>query len=92
MYARIVQFLFCLNPKFQASSFFLCLYRPVCVEPVRKRHCWFSHEAAQISYEIIMTSKNNIGKKMHKYLLLNVYHKMFCTSSYGERCTRASPQ
>ena len=31
---RIVQFLFYLNPKFQASSSFLCLYKPVCVVPV----------------------------------------------------------
>ena len=45
---RIVQFLFYLNPKFQASSSFLCLYRSVCVRPVWKPHCWFSHEAAQI--------------------------------------------
>ena len=45
---RIVQFLFYLNSKFQASSSFLCLYRPVCVGPVRKPHCWFSHEAAHI--------------------------------------------
>ena len=45
---RIVQFLFYLNPKFQASSFLLCLYRPVCVVPVRKPHCWFSHEAAHV--------------------------------------------
>ena len=44
----IVHFLSYLNPKFQASSSFLCLYRPVCVGPVRKPHCWFSHEAAQI--------------------------------------------
>ena len=43
---RIVQFLFYLNPKFQASSSFLCLNRLVCVGPVRKPHCWFSHEAA----------------------------------------------
>ena len=43
---RTVQFLFYLNPKFQASSSFLCLYRPVCVGPVRKPHCWFSHKAA----------------------------------------------
>ena len=43
---RIVQFLLYLNPKFQASSSFLCLYRPVCVGPVRKPHCWFSHEEA----------------------------------------------
>ena len=44
---RIVQFLFYLNPKFQACSSFLCLYSPVCVGPVRKPHCWFSHEVAQ---------------------------------------------
>ena len=43
---RKVQFLFYLNPKFQASSSFLRLYRPVCVRHVRKPHCWFSHEAA----------------------------------------------
>ena len=24
----------------------MCLYRSVCVRPVRKPHCWFSHEAA----------------------------------------------
>ena len=34
--------LFYLNPKF------LCLYRSVCVGPVRKPHCWFSHEVAQM--------------------------------------------
>ena len=45
---RIVQFLFYLNPKFQASSLHLCFYSPVCVGPVRKPHCWFSHEAAQV--------------------------------------------
>ena len=45
---RIVQFLFYLNLKFQASSSFLCLYRSVCVGPVRKPHCWFSHEAAHL--------------------------------------------
>ena len=45
---QIVQFLLDLTPKFQASSLLLCLYRPVCVGPVRKPHCWFSHEAAHI--------------------------------------------
>ena len=44
----IVQFLFYLNPKFQASSSFLCLYSPVCVGSFRKPHCWFSHDAAQL--------------------------------------------
>ena len=28
------------------------LYSPVCVGPVRKPHCWFSHEMAHISCEI----------------------------------------
>ena len=45
---RIVHFLFFLNPKFQASSLPLCLYSSVCVGPVRKPHCWFSHETAQL--------------------------------------------
>ena len=58
---RIVQFLFYLNPKFQDSSSFLCLYRSVCVGPVRKPHCWFSHEAAQIQKESLQIM-NKIGK------------------------------
>ena len=35
-----------LKSEISSSSSFLCLYRPVCVGPVRKPHCWFSHEAA----------------------------------------------
>ena len=50
---RILQFIFYLNPKFQASSSFLCLYRPVCVGPVRKPHCWFSHELAQLCFTCV---------------------------------------
>ena len=45
---RIVQFLYFLKPKFPAYSDLLSLYRPVCVGPVRKPHCWFSPEAAQL--------------------------------------------
>ena len=37
-----------LTPKYQASSLLLQQYRPVCVRPVRKPHCWFSHEAAYL--------------------------------------------
>ena len=36
----VVQFLYFSNPKFQASSHLLCLYRPVCVGPVWKPHCF----------------------------------------------------
>ena len=46
--------LFYINPKFQASSSFLCLYRSVCVGPVRKPHCWFSHEAAHLFFQMII--------------------------------------
>ena len=45
-----VQFLSFQNPKFPVSSVLLCLYSPVCVRPVRKPHCWFSHEAAQLCF------------------------------------------
>ena len=70
----IVQFLFYLNPKFQASSSFLCLYRSVCVRPVRKPHCWFSHEAAHMYsnywYFIRRTcSCNEYHLKTHFYTL-----------------------
>ena len=32
----------------KAFNSFLCLYRPVCVGPVRKQRCWFSQEAAHV--------------------------------------------
>ena len=51
--------LFYLNPKFQASSSFLCLYRLVCVGPVRKPHCWFSHEAAHMSHKMETTFRHD---------------------------------
>ena len=38
---RIVQFLFYLNLKFQASSHLVWLYSPVCVGPGRKPEDWF---------------------------------------------------
>ena len=41
---QIVQFLFFLNQNFQP----LRLYMLVCVGPIQKLHCWFSHDAAQI--------------------------------------------
>ena len=32
------------------TSHLLWLYRPVCVGPVQKLHCWFYHEAVQMLY------------------------------------------
>ena len=48
----IVQFLCFLNPKFLASSYLLYLYISVCVWPVRKPDCWFSHDATHLSFSV----------------------------------------
>ena len=63
---QIVQFLFYLNPKFQASSHLLCLYGSVCVEPVRKPHCWFSHEAAHLYRWFLVCDNDNYFKEIIK--------------------------
>ena len=46
----IVQFLYFLNPKFQASGHLLCLYKSACAGPVQKPYCLFSHDTTQINY------------------------------------------
>ena len=40
-----------LNPKFPTCSHLLCLYRPVCVRPIRKPHYWYFHEMAHMLYK-----------------------------------------
>ena len=52
VFATRIVYLYFLNPKLPVSSHLLCLYSPVCVGPVRKPHCWFSHEAAQITWAL----------------------------------------
>ena len=44
----IVQYLYFINLKFQASSHLQQLYSLVCVRPGQNPHCWFSHFAAQM--------------------------------------------
>ena len=92
---RIVQFLFYLTPKFQASSLLLCLYRSVCVRPVRKPHCWFSHEAAHIVLFIASIVSSNVQHLLNSLVHTNepphrktnnvvseqVRHKPACTST-----------
>ena len=51
---RIVQFLFFLNPKFQASSLLLCLYGSVCVGPCRKPLRPFSHDTAHFTAFLVL--------------------------------------
>ena len=48
--SRIVQYLFFLSPKFQASSHLPCLYSSVSVGPVGKPHGWFSDAAAHFIF------------------------------------------
>ena len=69
---RIVQSPFFLNPKFQASSHLLCLYSPVCVRPVRKPHCWFSHEVAHLSVKKQSDLIIDLFATEKKYILKHV--------------------
>ena len=70
-----------LYPKLQASSSFLCLYRPVCVGPVRKPR-WFSHEAAQMltpsNYDVLCV------------LCADSYVNLYRFSIFYVRCYRFS--
>ena len=56
---RILQSLFFLNPKFQASSHLLWLYRPVCVGPGRKPRDPFSQNEAQLCYTPYLYGDNS---------------------------------
>ena len=64
---RIVQFLFYLNPKFQASSSFLRLYRPVCVGPGRKPHCWFSPRGGSYFHKYFSDQKGGVQTTGYKW-------------------------
>ena len=48
----IVQYLYFLNTKFQASSHLQWLHSLVCVRPGQNPHCWFSHVAAHLCFRI----------------------------------------
>ena len=70
---QIVQPLFYLKPKFQASSLLLRLYRPVCVGPGWNPNCWFSHAQAQItafSVQQTNTAKSSICVETIKILYM----------------------
>ena len=59
-------FLFFLNPKFQISRLLLSLYCSVCVGPVRKQHCWFSHVAVHM-----LDMPNN--RQIHVLILVELF-------------------
>ena len=64
---RIVQYLYYLNTKFQASSHLQWLNSLACENP----HCWFSHNAAQISLQSlsrhVVTKNLSWYRKVHKF-------------------------
>ena len=62
---QIVQFLFFLNPKFQAFSLFLGLYSPVCVGPGRKpRRLVFSRRG---SNDLFVSTCNQPQRVLQTY-------------------------
>ena len=69
---RTVQFLYFLNPKFPVSSL-LCLYSMVCVRPVRKPHCWFSHVKAHLNESnLVHPATAPLDLKPWKHTLSNI--------------------
>ena len=66
----IVQSLYFLNPKCQASSHLLWQYSPVCVRPGRKPEHWFSHVSAHL--QMLLTG--NKGKILSMFALCTGSH------------------
>ena len=50
----------------------LCLYRPVCVRPVWKPHCWFSHEAAQMLVATFVVDCLSVKGEDIKHLFMHI--------------------
>ena len=79
----IVHILFFLNPKFQASSLLLCLYSSVCVRPVQKSHCWFSHETAHLKKgtSVVIIQNEPCHEKTNNMVFEKIRHKQACRVS-----------
>ena len=80
---RIVQSLYYLYPKLQASSHLLWLYRPVCVRPGRKPRRRVSQNEAHIVCPIFLMNVFFVQKKfrfIHMYPISSEYvHILFST-------------
>ena len=95
----IVQSLYFLNPKFQASSHLEWLYSLVCVRPGQNPHFWFSHVGAHI-HEHLRTHEAFTEYWVHKRFFFHNYQQ-FSIKSYivainqnrvGEAIFYRSPQ
>ena len=92
---RIVQFLYFLNLKFQASSHLLWLYSPVCVGPGRKpRRQVFSQRSSYNLFQATTVSEEQTKKTFHTlmfYLALKHKHAAYSigclnTKSLMKKC------
>ena len=76
---RIVQSLFYLNPKFQASSHLVRLYIPVCVGPGRKpRRAVFSQRGSYnadlaASFDVNILRFKDVSQIIHAFLILESF-------------------
>ena len=68
----IVQYLYFLNTKFQASSHLQWLHSLVCVRPGQKPHCWLSHVAAHIYFFSPFCPKHRLRVFVKNVYQLNV--------------------
>ena len=87
---RIVQSLYYLNPKFQASGHLLWLYNPVCVGPGRKPRRPVFFVAGAVFYMRLGISlfKGNIvasGSESYLVALCFILWEGACTGSYRTR-------
>ena len=77
---RIVQFLFriFLNPKFQASSMLLEVYRPICVGPGRKpRRPVFSRRGSAHIIVHHEFSEKHVLQRAHCEAIISVFHTAY---------------
>ena len=56
---KILQLLFNINPKFQGKTSSETTLQ-VCVGPVRKPHCWFSHNTAQVINNQVVPASSDL--------------------------------
>ena len=78
----IVQYLYFLNLKFQASSHLQQLYSLVCVRPGQNPHCWFSRVAAHVFREKAQTA---MPFAQSSPFARQKYNSVFCCSMRAEQ-------
>ena len=70
---RVIQTLYYLNPKFQASGHPLWLYGPICVDLVGNPEDRFSHNEAQVILDICTTYPSRKPKRLRDGINLKTF-------------------